>query len=746
MKISKTVLMIITLGSVILSGWSIVYPAFDKAYMGTNPSEIDRTNQTNFGDITVKVAGQESEIEVKEGAPRVLFIMDKNYGGNCPYILSNFEEYGWNITTTALYQEIDGCSYLHDRPFTVDCLFWEIDPLEAYDCIVLLPGSSHTSLLDNATVHKFIRSALGANKVVAAWCNAVRILARADALQGRNITGADDYKEEYLAAGATFNTQVPPVRDGNLITSVRSRFYRTEMCELIRNTVEDYTPDTTGFSTYLGGEGDEKGLSSNLRYLGDSVLDHEGNLITVGRSAAEDFPTKNALNETKNGGIDITISKFSPTGALLFSTYYGGEADEWATGVAVDSNNNIVVTGVTKSNHFPTVNALQSSNLGGTEAQNDAFLMKMDSEGQTVLFSTYFGGTGSDWAYALAMDQDDRIAITGTTDSGDLPMVNAVQEEIVGSRDIFLTIFASDGTNVNFSTFLGGSGNDAGRGIEFDSNHNVAITGLITNAASLQTYLPNDENPIQTGYAGGTTDSFIAKYSNNGDLELFTFVGGSMGDIANDLTIDSNDNIIITGSTSSDDFPLVKPVQKTRIGRDDCFIYQLHADGSATDFGTYLGGEMTDVGTALRTIRVEEADIVVVTGYTASNDFQATDTTMPEAEDTNENVFITILTPIEKTPKLQYSLLYGGSAEDVSVSLCADQYGFIYLTGFTYSEDFPTVRSYQESYGGSCDLFVMKISVTGELTTSRGIPGFMPFSLGGAVLVGMFVIIRRKSH
>ena len=114
--------------------------------------------------------------------------------------------------------------------------------------------------------------------------------------------------------------------------------------------------DLSIFSTFLGGTGDE-GYITQLHYLGDTVVDSEGNIVVIGRTTSTDFPVKNAYQSTFGGAIDATVSKFTPTGELIFSTYLGGSADDWANCVALDEDDNIIIGGVTGSNNFPIINA-----------------------------------------------------------------------------------------------------------------------------------------------------------------------------------------------------------------------------------------------------------------------------------------------------------------------------------------------------------------------------------------------------
>jgi hypothetical protein len=170
----------------------------------------------------------------------ILLVLDHDYGENVPEIIKILNRYGWNITTTALEPIVISCDYSGNVPLTVDILISEIEDITVFDAISIMPGQSHEQLRTNQSALSLIQAAMAENLVVSAWCRAVRVLAAADVINSRNITGNAEYEAEYIAAGATFNALVPPVIDGNLVTGVRSRYYREEMCEAIATALGVY--------------------------------------------------------------------------------------------------------------------------------------------------------------------------------------------------------------------------------------------------------------------------------------------------------------------------------------------------------------------------------------------------------------------------------------------------------------------------------------------------------------------------
>jgi hypothetical protein len=173
----------------------------------------------------------------------ILLLMDHGYGGNVPHIFNILERYGWSYTTTGLNQTLTSCAYLNFQEYSVDILLADIVDVTEYDAISILPGDGHDLLRTNQTSLDLINSAVDEGLIVSAWCRGVRVLAAADVIDGKNITGNADYESEYEAAGATFNELVPPIIDGNIVTGVRSRYYREEMCEAIAEALGFYESD-----------------------------------------------------------------------------------------------------------------------------------------------------------------------------------------------------------------------------------------------------------------------------------------------------------------------------------------------------------------------------------------------------------------------------------------------------------------------------------------------------------------------
>ncbi len=243
-------------------------------------------------------------------------------------------------------------------------------------------------------------------------------------------------------------------------------------------------------------------------HFGGIAVDADGNVYVTGSTTSTDFPIVNAVQPTLGGGRDAFVSKISADGSqLLYSTYLGGSGDEltYGSSIAVDGDGDAYVTGDTRSDDFPTANALQG-NLG--RGGLSAFITELSPDGGTLVFSTYFGGSNFEVGDDIGVDPWGNIYVVGETGSRDLPTVNAIQPAYGGGiSDAFVAELAPAGTDLLFATYLGGVGEDRGWGLAVDQVGNVYVTGK-TDSVDFPT-----ANPYQPSYGGGTYDAFITEIS-----------------------------------------------------------------------------------------------------------------------------------------------------------------------------------------------------------------------------------------
>jgi len=412
--------------------------------------------------------------------------------------------------------------------------------------------------------------------------------------------------------------------------------------------------------------------------------------FTVGQAIAVDL-SGNAY--VCGGG---TVKKIKADGsALVYSSVIAGAG---CTGVAVDASGNAYVTGSTNSTNFPTASPLQSTHGGGY----DAFVAKLNAAGSALVYSTYLGGSDADRGYGIAVDSSGNAYITGQTSSTNFPTVGPLQATNSGNYDAFVAKLNAAGSALVYSTYLGGSGYDYGYGIAVDSSGNAHVAGQ-----TWSTDFPT-ASPLQASFGGGIEDGFVAKLNAAGSALVYsTYLGGSGGEYGYGIAVDSSGSAYVTGYTDSTNFPTVDPLQAANSGAYDAFVAKLNAVGSALVYSTYLGGSGYDWGTG---IAVDSSGNAYIAGRTESTDFP-TASPFQATNSGNSDAFIAKLNAAGSA--LVYSTYLGGSDLDQSNGVAVNSLGSAYLTGLTWSTNFPTASPLQAS--GSW--FVAKIVEPGAACT-----------------------------
>ncbi len=334
------------------------------------------------------------------------------------------------------------------------------------------------------------------------------------------------------------------------------------------------------YSTYLGGSGQDYGLNIDVDTLGDAYV--------IGTTFSANFPTVNPLLGSYQAGIDVFVAKLSRAGnSLIYGTYLGGNSDELGWGIEVNTDGEVYLTGATSSADFPTSNPFQWALQGSS----DVFVSKLSGTGDSLIFSTYLGGSAGDAGSSIVVDASGASYLTGSTRSTNFPTLNPYQEANHGGSDAFITKLSSAGNTLVYSTYLGGSESDESHAIAIDDSGFAYITGT--------TYSEN--MPIFGGNLEtyqGNCDAFIAKFSIAGDRLIYsTYLGGGKFDVGASISVDGYGAAYVTGYTWSTNFPVRNPFQGTfqgpfQDGNGDAFVTKLSKTGGDLIYRTLSGREL----------------------------------------------------------------------------------------------------------------------------------------------------------
>jgi hypothetical protein len=331
-----------------------------------------------------------------------------------------------------------------------------------------------------------------------------------------------------------------------------------------------------------------------------------------------------------------------------------------------------------------------------------------------LFYSTYLGGNAFDVGSSIAVDSAGNAYVTGFTNSSNFPTTaGAFHTTFGGSFDAFVTKLNPTGSGLVYSTYLGGSGQDIGRAIAVDAARNAYVTGL-TNSSNF----PTTAGAFQTAYGGGSQDAFVTKLNRTGSALVYsTYLGGSDVDDGFSIFVDAVGNAYLSGGTNSANFPTTPGAfQTTNAGGFDAFVTKLNPTGSAPlVYSTYLGGSGDDGGNPV-VIAVDAFGNAYVSGATNSTNFPTTAGAFQTTYGGGIlDAFVTKLNPTGSAP-LVYSTYLGGSGEDSSTGIAVNAAGNAYVTGGTFSTNFPTTPgAFQTTFGaGSFHAFVTKFNPTGS--------------------------------
>lgn len=343
------------------------------------------------------------------------------------------------------------------------------------------------------------------------------------------------------------------------------------------------------YSTFIGG--------SAADYIYWMSVDSNGDVFACGETSSSNFPvTAGVFGGIKSAGTDAMIFKLNSSGgSLLYSTYLGGNANDYAYGIVHDTLGNAYVCGATSSSNFTTVSAYDFSHNG----LHDAFVTKISPNANSVIYSTYLGGASDEYAYAIGLVSNNEVIITGLTYSSLFPTTGTAYDNSYNTNgDVFVTRLGSSGNALIYSTFIGGLGEDCAYGLAIDPFENTIITGY-TNAGSYPTTSGVYDNSFN-----GSTDVIISKLNNVGTILMqSTFFGGSSSDYGYGISITQQNQPVVTGYIASTGITMSSNAYDNTYngGTYDGFVLRLNSTFSSMIYGSYIGGGGMDGGQSIIT-------------------------------------------------------------------------------------------------------------------------------------------------
>ncbi len=405
---------------------------------------------------------------------------------------------------------------------------------------------------------------------------------------------------------------------------------------------------------------------------------------------------------------------------VVYSTYVTGNGWDNARGIDYDSMGNAYVAGHTFSSDFPTTPGVYDRTHNNNP---DAFVLKLNPAGTALVYSTFIGGNGTEYCYGLVIDASGNAFVTGGTNSNDFPTAGSPYDSThSGEYDVFLFKLGPSGKNLIFSTYIGDTGFDMGRGIRLDGSGYIYIAG---NTSSSN--YPTTTGAYDRTY-GGVSDVFVTKVNVTGDKLIFsTFIGGTAGDKAYALAIDPNGNSYITGYTDNFgtlSYPTTPGAHDTTGNLlEEVIVSKLNASGDKLVYSTVVAGSNIERGYA---IDLDQYGYIYVAGFTRSSGFPTTPGAFLTTYKGTSGVSLAFTLKLNITfDKLIYSTFLGDTGNDEINGIDIDSAGQAFVIGSTSSTNFPVTPDAENGShkGGILDVFLTKFNASGTgllYSTFRG--------------------------
>jgi hypothetical protein len=475
------------------------------------------------------------------------------------------------------------------------------------------------------------------------------------------------------------------------------------------------------YATYVSGT-----ISTNSN-VGDSArdvaVDAAGAAYVTGWTYSVNFPvTPGAFDGDQgaaDGGyysLDGFVTKLAPDGqSLVYSTYLGGSDYDEPGDIALGPGGVAFVSGRTYSLDFPTTPGAFDRTLAESEGstQSDAFVAKLAADGGSLLYGTYLGGIGEEFATGVAVGPDGAAHVSGYTDSLDFPTTPGAFDRTVAGQDGFALKVSVDGTSLVYSTYLGGFGFDQAEAIAVDATGAAYVVGSTTS-----TNFPTTPGAFDTTYNGSfRPDAFVTRLAPNGStLGYSTFLGGTDEEVARAIAVDASGAAYVAGGTQSTDFPTTPGAFDTTFGSfidsfDDAFVTKVAPGGASLVYSTYVGAEWIDTA---YDVAVDGEGRAYVAGDTGSEQFPVTpgafDPFLNDGGFFPTDGFATVVAA--DGADLAYSTYIGAGGDDTAHGVATDAEGMLYVVGDASSVPYATSTFPEEGFGtrDASNGFVLKLT------------------------------------
>lgn len=464
------------------------------------------------------------------------------------------------------------------------------------------------------------------------------------------------------------------------------------------------------YSTVIGGGAHDAAY--------DMKVDRRKNIYLTGWTFSPRFPVNpGGYSETFNGDSaysDLFVTKInSDSGKVIYSTFIGGVMNDVANAIELDTLGNVYLVGSTESGNFPFTRGAYDT-THNSQGLPDAFITKLSADGSRLIYSTFLGGAKGDEAFAAALDSVGNIYVGGSTYSANYPAGRPAFDTLLEGAifsDAFLAKLSANGTQMIYSTYLGGSQSEQINDIAVDRTGRVYLAGgtwstdfpLTPNAAR------RENHSVGKGFE---QDGFFTAIAADGlQLVHSTYLGGDRLDVVNGLVIDSLGKAILCGETRSVNFPVSKPYDtlSDKEKLPDAFVMRIDPVDGVILRSTVIGGSGEDVA---YDVAMNRAGMLAVCGISNSTNFPVTSGAydISHSDTTDIDAFFLVLDSARYT--VNYASYIGGGRNDYAHAIGLDAERDIYIAGATSSTNYPTTTGpYAQSGGGAASVFVSRFSL-----------------------------------